>query len=186
MKNYNEVISATMNEKDGRVVYSAILDLPNAVVSDVSVIMKDDGTVVAYPPQDKYTTKDENGNDVVKYRRVVVFKDAKAMNAAAEELVKNPTDKIYLFETPKDIKGGKRLGVAALTGDITLCVTAIVTEDKRSLIIPGREYKTKDGTDAKSFFARPFDSKGEEYQADKEALIDEIIAIAKPYEKKGE
>ena len=186
MKNY-EVINANYAEQGDKVRYSAILSVPNTKVKSVSVIVKDDGETVAYPPQERYTVKGDNG-DVTKYRKVVVFKDAKAMNAAADALVKNPTEDIHLLQTPYDIKGGKRIGFATLTGDVTLNVTVVVDKDgKRSLFIPGEKYTNNEGKDAFSVYVRPISGESkEEYDAEKEALIDAIIAVAKPYEQKGE
>lgn len=182
MKNY-EVISSTINEKDGKVSYSAILSVPNATVKDVSVIVNDNSETLAYPPQERYETTDANGEKVVKYSKVVVFKDAKAMNEAADALLKNPTDDIYLLPTPKDIKGGKRVGVATLVGDVTLRVTVLVNEDKKSLVLPGRQYEAE-GQKRKALFVKLFDSNDDAAKADREALVEEIIANAKPYEKK--
>lgn len=186
MKNY-EVINANFREQGENTRYSAILSVPNTKVKNVSVVMKDDGEVVAYPPQEKYTAK-VDGQDVVKYNRVVVFRDAKAMNAAADALVKNPTSDIRLLPTPFDIKGGKRLGYATLTGDVTLNVVVMAYKDgTKNLFIPREKYKDGDGNDQTIIFVKPISGEtNEEYTAEKEALIDAIIAVATPAEEKGE
>jgi hypothetical protein len=186
MKNY-EVISANFREQGENTRYSAILSVPNTKVKNVSVVMKDDGEVVAYPPQEKYTAK-VDGQDVVKYNRVVVFRDAKAMNAAADALVKNPTSDIRLLQTPFDIKGGKRLGYATLTGDVTLNVIVMVYKDgTKNLYIPREKYQDQEGKDQAVIFVKPISGEtDEEYKAEKEALIDAILAVATPAEQKGE
>jgi hypothetical protein len=161
---------------------TALIGVSNAKVADNTVIKKDDGSVLALPPQEQY---EKDG--VKKYARVLTYANGEAMSAAAAALLDAPTDDIFLYAEPFAVNGGSKVGIATLTGDVTLKVTVIKKEDGTySLVLPGRKYTNKEGKTRTAYFVWPFDTKGDELKAEIDALVADIVAQAKPYVESAE
>lgn len=173
MKTYT-IKNATIYENG---VVTALVGVENVKVQDCTIARLTDGDkIVAWPPQERY---EKDG--VAVYKKVITW-NGEAMNAAASELVENPTDALHLYAEPFAVNGGQKIGVATLVGDVTVKVTVLTKEDgSKSLVLPGRKYE-KDGKTRTAYFVWPFESTGDELKADIENFIKEIVDQAKPYQ----
>lgn len=156
-------------------VITALIRVMNAKIQDCTIAKTGD-KIQAWPPQERYVK-----DGVTTYKKVITW-DSETMNAAAAELVTNPTDALHLYAEPFAVNGGEKIGVATLIGDVTVKVTILTKEDgSKSLVLPGRKYE-KDGKTRTAYFVWPFESTGDELKADIDKLINEIVDQAKPYQ----
>ena len=130
----------------------------------------------------KQRTREYEKDGVKKYGKVLTYANSEAMNAQAAALVENPTEDIYLYAEPFAVNGGSKIGVATLTGDVTVKVTVLKRDNgEYALVLPGEKYTNKEGKQRTSYFVWPFATKGDELKAEIAAVINEILEKAQPY-----
>lgn len=161
----------------------ALIDTEIAVdVHNVSIIKTEDGTIKAMPPFRAYKAKD----DTTKFDRVVTFKSGDEVNNLVATMLEGDSKKIYLFDKPSQTKNGEKIGLATVSARVVLKVDVFhATKEKPArLVLPFREYE-QDGKKRRANYVWPFTTTGDELKAEINALTEEILSQAKPYEPKA-
>lgn len=158
---------------------SSLIHFDNIPCRSCTVVIGDgtgsfeSGKYYCLPPSSTYTAKD----GTKKVDRPVVFTDRDAVNAACATLVANGDESFKKLATPRKITGGEIVGFITVSAELTLSVRV---EDGK-LKFPFRKYTVKNGDAEEARYESyvwPFTTRGEELEAEKNAMADEIRAAA--------